>query len=239
MMENNVYVLKTNAELKELAKQQLAGSWGKCALLTLIYFVVGILPGQLLLSTFKFSSLTTSLVDIVLATPVTIGIAICFLKLIREKKFDVKDILNGFKYFITGVVVYGIVDSINIISVLATNLITVNVVTARFLSLVFGLLSIFLYLMYSMVYYIIIDDPQIGVIGALAGSRKLIHGQIGRLFCLQLSFLGWILLAILSVGIGILWVLPYMEVTTANLYLDLKKRETNKCLEMKQNKLYS
>jgi len=227
-MENNVYVLKTNGELKELAKQQLSGSWGKSALLTLIYFVVGILPGQLLLSKLKFSSLTIALIDIVLITPVTIGIAFCYLRLIREKKFNVKDILNGFKYFITGVVVYVIIDSMNIMSVLVSNIITVNVVTTQFLSLVFGLVSIFLYLIFSMVYYIIVDDPQIGVIGALTGSRKLMQGQIGRLFCLQLSFLGWILLTILSVGIGLLWVFPYIEVTTANLYLDLKNRETNK-----------
>ena len=227
-MENNMYVLKTNGELKELAKQQLSGSWGKSALLTLIYFVVGILPGQLLLSKLKFSSLTIALIDIVLITPVTIGIAFCYLRLIREKKFNVKDILNGFKYFITGVVVYVIIDSMNIMSVLVSNIITVNVVTTQFLSLVFGLVSIFLYLIFSMVYYIIVDDPQIGVIGALTGSRKLMQGQIGRLFCLQLSFLGWILLTILSVGIGLLWVFPYIEVTTANLYLDLKNRETNK-----------
>lgn len=227
-MENNVYKIKTNAELKELAKQQLTGKWGKSALLTLIYLVVGILPGQLLLPKFKFSSLTTSLVDIVFIAPVTIGISFCYLKLIRETNFNVLDILNGFKYFITVILVYGIVDSMNIISALVSNIITVNVVTEHFLTFVFGLLSIFLYLMFSMVYYILIDGPQIGVISALTGSRKLMHGQIGRLFLLQLSFLGWILLAILSLGIGILWVLPYIEVTTANFYLDLKNRETNK-----------
>ncbi|MBU3146554.1 DUF975 family protein [Clostridium sp. CF012] len=227
-MENNVYEMKTNAELKELAKLQLTGKWGKSALLTLIYFVIGILPGQLLLSKFNFSSLTTSLVDIVLIAPVTIGVSFCYLKLIRETNYNVIDILNGFKYFITGVVVYGIVDSTNILSALVSNIITVNVVTEQFLSLVFGLLSIFLYLMFSMVYYILIDNPQIGVIGALTGGLKLIHGQIGRLFILQLSFLGWILLAILSLGIGMLWLLPYIEVTTANLYLDLKNREANK-----------
>lgn len=227
-MENNVYVLKTNSELKELAKQQLTGKWGKSALLTLIYFVIGILPGQLLFSKFNFSSITTSLVDIVLIAPVTIGIAICYLKLIREKNFNMVDIFNGFQYYITVVVVYGIIDSMNILGILISNIITVNVVTEQFLTLVFGILSIFLYLVFSMVYYIIIDDPQIGVIGALTNSKKLIQGQIGRLFLLQLSFLGWILLTILSLGIGMLWVLPYIEVTTANLYLDLKNREANK-----------
>ena len=160
--------------------------------------------------------------------PVTIGIAICYLKLIREKDFNVVDIFTGFKYFITVVIVYGIVDSMDILSALVSNIIKVNVVTEQFLILVFALLSIFLYLMFSMVYYILIDNPQIGVIGALTGSKKLMHGQIGRLLLLQLSFLGWILLTILSLCIGMLWVLPYMEVTMANLYLDLKKRESIK-----------
>ena len=227
-MENDVYILKTNAELKELSKQQLTGRWGKSALLSLVYLVIGILPGQLLLSKFNFSSLSTSLIDILLIAPVTIGVSICYLKLIRESDFNVVDILNGFKYFLTVVVVYGIIDSMNILSALVSNIITVNVVTEQFLIVVFAVLSLFLYLMFSMVYYIIIDDPQIGVLGALTGSKNLIQGQKGRLFLLQLSFLGWILLTILTLGIGILWVLPYLEVTTANFYLDLKNREANK-----------
>jgi len=227
-MENDVYILKTNAELKELSKQQLTGRWGKSALLSLVYLVIGILPGQLLLSKLNFSSLSTSLIDILLIAPVTIGVSICYLKLIRESDFNVVDIFNGFKYFITVVVVYGIVDSMNILSTLVSNIITVNVVTEQFLIVVFAVLSLFLYLMFSMVYYIIIDDPQIGVLGALTGSKNLIQGQKGRLFLLQLSFLGWILLTILTLGIGILWVLPYLEVTTANFYLDLKNREANK-----------
>ena len=227
-MENDIYVLKTNSELKELAKQQLTGKWGRGALLSLIYLLVGILPGQLLVSKFNFSSLLMSLLNIVLIAPVTMGLAICYLKLIREKDFNVADIFHGFNYFITVVVVYGIVDSANIINLFIINIITVNIVTDRILSLVFGLLSLFLYLLFSMVYYILIDNPEIGVMGALAGSRKLMHGQIVRLLLLQLSFLGWILLTILSLGIGFLWVLPYIEATTANLYLDLKNREANK-----------
>jgi len=43
-----------------------------------------------------------------------------------------------------------------------------------------------------------VDEPQIGIKGALTSSRKLLHGQIWRLFCLQLSFVGWMLLTILS-----------------------------------------
>ena len=231
-MDNNVHVLKKDAELKELSREQLSGNWGKSALLTLIYFVIGILPGQLLLYTYNSLYLTTSLVDIILVAPVTIGMAICYLNLVRGKNFNVVDILNGFKYFITGVVVYVIVDSMNIMSLLVTEIITFNKGIYVFLIILFSLLSIFLYLIYSMVYYIILDEPQIGIKDALTGSRKLLHGQIWRLFCLQLSFLGWILLSILSAGVGMLWVFPYIQVTMANLYLDLKKRETNNRLEM-------
>jgi len=232
-MENAVHVLKRDTELKALAREQLSGIWGKSALLTLMYFVIGILPGQLLLYIFKASSSTISFVDIILTAPVTIGMAMCYLNLVRGKNFNVLDILNGFKYFITVVVVYGIVDSMNIISLILTDIITMNKGISVFISILFGILSIFLFLMYSMVYYIILDDPRIGIKGALTSSRKLLHGQIWRLFCLQLSFIGWILLGVLSAGIGTLWVFPYIQVTMANLYLDLKKRETNNRLEIK------
>ena len=41
------------------------------------------------------------------------------------------------------------------------------------------------------------------------------------LFVLQLSFIGWVLLAICSCGIGFLWLSPYMEVTKVKFFENL------------------
>lgn len=47
-------------------------------------------------------------------------------------------------------------------------------------------------------------------------------GYKWKYFCLNLRFLGWLVLCILSLGIGFLWLIPYVQVTNANFYEDIK-----------------
>lgn len=47
-------------------------------------------------------------------------------------------------------------------------------------------------------------------------------GHKWQLFCLHLSFIGWWLLCILTLGIGTLWLAPYIQNSTAAFYEDLK-----------------
>ncbi|MCF0164738.1 MAG: DUF975 family protein, partial [Bacteroidales bacterium] len=53
-------------------------------------------------------------------------------------------------------------------------------------------------------------------------SKNMMKGHKWELFVLQLSFIGWILLSLLSLGIGLLWVIPYMQVAEAHFYEDVK-----------------
>ena len=62
---------------------------------------------------------------------------------------------------------------------------------------------------------------------ALKKSKDMMMGHKWRLFCLFTRFLGWILLGILSLGIGFLWIGPYIMTSTANFYIDLKNRNQN------------
>lgn len=54
-------------------------------------------------------------------------------------------------------------------------------------------------------------------------SRALMHGHKWRYFVLQLSFIGWHILSILTFGIGYLWLNPYLNATLAAFYKDLAK----------------
>lgn len=74
---------------------------------------------------------------------------------------------------------------------------------------------------YSMASYIAYDHPEYTWRQCIDESRRLMNGNKWRLFCLQLSFLGWIIVGALCLGIGTLWVIPYMEAATANFYCDL------------------
>ena len=55
-------------------------------------------------------------------------------------------------------------------------------------------------------------------------SKRLMRGNKWRLFCLQLSFLGWLLLGCLTLGIGLLWVYPYQSAAEAAFYLEITGR---------------
>lgn len=77
---------------------------------------------------------------------------------------------------------------------------------------------------YFMVPYILSDNPNVGTRRAVDLSNQMTRGHKFRMFVLDLSFLGWIFLGILACGIGVLFVLPYIHATKAELYLELRQQ---------------
>lgn len=76
---------------------------------------------------------------------------------------------------------------------------------------------------YSMVPYIIYENPNLTANQAIALSRKMTKGYKFDLFVLNLSFIGWVFLSAITGGIvGIFWSNPYMGLTHAGVYEDLK-----------------
>jgi len=82
-------------------------------------------------------------------------------------------------------------------------------------------------LKYSMVYYILADNPQIGVFEAIRESKRITDGHKWELFVLYLSFLGWMILGAITFGVGYLYVTPYMTTTIANFYDKIKGEPVN------------
>ena len=74
---------------------------------------------------------------------------------------------------------------------------------------------------YSMTDYILAEHPEVTAREAIRRSKEMMKGNRGRLFCLQLSFIGWDILAVLTLGIGNLWLTPYRQAAQAAFYLDL------------------
>ena len=69
--------------------------------------------------------------------------------------------------------------------------------------------------------YILAEQPELTAQEALARSKELMYGNRWRLFCLQVSFVGWALASALTMGIGVLWLVPYMETATAAFYREI------------------
>ena len=77
---------------------------------------------------------------------------------------------------------------------------------------------------YRMVPYLLIDYPNITLREAMKVSREMMRGYKWRLFVLDLSFIGWYMVGMMTCGIGMLFVTPYIQTTTALFYDDLKKQ---------------
>ena len=73
----------------------------------------------------------------------------------------------------------------------------------------------------ALVFFLLVDHSDMGIMDALKESGTLMRGRKGKLFYIYLSFLGWSLLGMLSCGLGTLWVMPYMMQTNVNFYLDV------------------
>lgn len=74
--------------------------------------------------------------------------------------------------------------------------------------------------------FVLLDDPDCSAAEALRTSRLLMQGQYFRVFRLWLGFLPLYLLALCSMGIGLLWVRPYFYVSMGHLYLELRGEQT-------------
>ena len=76
---------------------------------------------------------------------------------------------------------------------------------------------------YAMTPYILIDNPELSANQAINLSCKMMKGHKFDLFFLQLSFIGWGVLSVLTGGIGLLWLMPYMMSAQAAFYQDIKQ----------------
>ena len=79
---------------------------------------------------------------------------------------------------------------------------------------------------YCMVPFILKEHPELSATEVITRSREMMNGHKWRAFVLDLSFIGWMLLGVVTLGLGfIFWTEPYMYSTRAALYLKLKEEQ--------------
>lgn len=75
---------------------------------------------------------------------------------------------------------------------------------------------------YALTPYILVEHPEMSANEAIEESMRLMDGHKFDLFYLQLSFIGWAILSILSLGLGVFWLIPYQMTAQAAFYRDIK-----------------
>ncbi len=78
---------------------------------------------------------------------------------------------------------------------------------------------------YAMTGYILAENPYMAASDAIRYSKDMMYGNRWRLFCLEISFIGWDLLNIFTLGIGTLWLRPYKQAAITAFYREVSGTE--------------
>lgn len=85
-------------------------------------------------------------------------------------------------------------------------------------SLLLVIPGIYKYYSYYLVPYILAENPNIAPGRAMEISEQAMDGERMNTFILELSFLGWYIVGSLLLGVGTLFVLPYVQTTYTEFY---------------------
>ena len=153
---------------------------------------------------FSLAAILIAIAQVIIGCVVTVGYARFNLDLVDEKEGGIGTLFRYFSQWGT---------------MLAAGLLQVLYILLW--SLLFVVPGIIAAYRYAMTSYILAENPEMRAGEAIARSKELMQGNKWRLFCLNFSFIGWILLTVLTLGIGNLWLTPYMETAMAAFYRDL------------------
>ena len=179
-------------------------------------------------------SLLQFVINVLFLAPLAVGVINTYRLLVQSKGSDNDIIGNYFRLgfgkhywhivlvsFVSGLLIALMIIPAMLILFLII-LLAHNAVTTIIFSIAASVYAIIIALMYSQINLIILDNPELDIIDTMRRSRTLMSGYKWKFFLLELSFLGWILLGILTLCIGYLWLIPYIQATEAAFYCDIK-----------------
>ncbi|MCI8486861.1 MAG: DUF975 family protein [Clostridia bacterium] len=233
------------SEIKKQAKSNLQGKWSTVVVLSLIYIAISYAITYA--SNFiPFIGIGLLIITI----PLQYGLIYSFIKIYRNEKYTYSDLFTStFNNFTKIWKVIGnqllklivpiillivstciLVGSITFIYIASNNTSDSNTIymTLAGIFLIIGYIGyiasiIYLYvkdLLYVLSYYVMYDNPNLTAKQIVEESERVMKGQRGKYFSLGLSFFGWILLVIITFGIGIIFLMPYIQISIAIFYED-------------------
>lgn len=189
------------AELKQQAKDQLRGRWSGAIG---AFFLVGLVI--VAISIFSAFIPFAGFATLIVTGPLAVGLIIYSMALVNTtEKVDVSMAFKGFSIFTESVATY-----------------LWMMLWVLLWTLLFYIPGIIKAFSYSQCLFIIADNPRIGARQAMKISMRMTKGYKWDIFVMGLSFIGWSLVSVLTLYIGLLWLVPYMQVTYTNMYYRLK-----------------
>jgi uncharacterized membrane protein len=219
------YVRPPLREFTRRARQALRGRWGDAVLMNLLFSVLMILfAGIIRAVNFVVIGLFTllspdagpavaspllllfNILEIAVLAALTLGCYRYFLRLFRGEELQIADLFAGFRQMGTAL-------GVRLLSTLIILLWTL-------LLIIPGIIASY---RYSMIYFVLADDPSCGVLEALRRSAYIMQGRKWAAFLLSFRFIGWAILSLFTFGFGVLWLAPYIMSSYAAFYEDAKR----------------
>ncbi|WNS79544.1 DUF975 family protein [Domibacillus sp. DTU_2020_1001157_1_SI_ALB_TIR_016] len=224
----------SNTEIKKRARQVLKGYWGKAISLTFILGLLVILLPAVVVAVVEiylsggfeawFNTDSTPLASDVfstilsiLTTPLTIASLWFYLSISRK---ETPSLSNVFGIYRDGRTSFK--------TIIACYWMFLLTILWSLLLIVPGIIKSF---SYSQTYFILKDHPSYTVNEAITESRKMMDGLKNQYFTLCLSFIGWGILSLLTLGIGFLWLVPYIQTCLAVFYSEAAAKQNNSTTE--------
>ena len=188
--------MKRSSELRAQAWSALSGKWGMAVVATLVYMVIcGVI---------SLIPYVSSIAALLVSLPLAYGFTIMLLNVVRGSDVQLETMGEGFKD-------YG--------RILGTMLLSsVYQFLWMLLLIVPGIIKGY---SYALTPYLLKDHPELKFNAAIEESMRLMSGNKMRLFLLDLSFISWFLLGLITFGIAFLWITPYWNTARAAFYEDL------------------
>lgn len=202
--------MQSSTVYKDRALASLKGNWDKGVIATVIYAVIVGVGSNIVSAVFGPKAGTAlSFVWTLICIPLIWGFYVYFLRVARKEDLAFGHLFDGYKgnwqrIFTTTVLQY------------------IYIFLWALLLVIPGIIKGF---SYAMTPYILKDNPELSNNAAIEKSMAMMNGHKMELFILELTFIGWILLGIITFGIGLLLVEPYMMTAMAHFYEDLKEEQ--------------
>lgn len=186
-----------NAVLMEQARASLTNKWGSAALATLLIAAVTV--------GIRIVPVLGGIAGLIISGPMALGSVLLWLAYARGQVVKPSMIFRGFDNFVN--------------ALLAQLFVFIFTFLWTLLLIIPGIMAAF---SYSMTFFIMADDPSIKPRDAIRKSRAMMQGHRMKLFFLSCRFIGWEILGVLTLGIGFFWIVPYLSVSIAKFYEDIK-----------------
>ncbi len=235
-----------SSDFRTEARRKLSGKWSKAVCIFLAYvvltfvikFIEGLFPdsmGQLF-----------NIVNTIINVPLSFGLVFAFLKLFNDEDVKAFDFATlGFSNFgkswgvtfqiflkmILPEIAVIVAFVILIVGYMSMGIMAISTQSAgasvfsNFM-LIIGIILLvasIIWLITKSYYYqlailVAIDNPDMSGADAVEESKRLMTGKRASLFCLELSFIGWAILSVATLGIGFLWLVPYVQFANVAFY---------------------